>query len=88
MIFTIAIQEFKSHFKTPLAWVLFAVLQIILSYLYLTQVETFVWLATFSIPQFHDCFKLFAVNAICVYAGAAECVLEDRAPWSPVELAH
>ncbi len=41
MIFTIAIQEFKSHFKTPLAWVLFAVLQIILSYLYLTQVETF-----------------------------------------------
>ncbi len=41
MIFTIAIHEFKSHFKTPLAWVLFAVLQIILSYLYLTQVETF-----------------------------------------------
>ena len=41
MIIGIAAQEFKSHFKTPMAWVLLAVLQIILGYIFLTQVETF-----------------------------------------------
>ena len=41
MVIHIAMQEFKSHFKTPMAWVLLAVLQIILGYIYLTQVETF-----------------------------------------------
>ena len=41
MITGIAAQEFKSHFKTPMAWVLLAVLQIILGYIFLTQVETF-----------------------------------------------
>ena len=39
MILTIAAQEFKSHFISPLAWILMAVLQIILGYLFLTQVK-------------------------------------------------
>ncbi len=41
MILTIATHEFKSHFKSPMAWTLLAVLQLILAYLFLTQVETF-----------------------------------------------
>ena len=41
MILTIATREFKSLFLSPLAWTVLAVLQGILGYLFLTQVETF-----------------------------------------------
>ncbi len=41
MILTIAIREFKALFLSPVAWSLLAVLQFILAYLFLKQVETF-----------------------------------------------
>jgi len=41
MIFTIAFRELKSLFLSPLAWSVLAVLQLILGYLFLTQLETF-----------------------------------------------
>lgn len=41
MINTIAIHEFKSLFLSPLAWTVLAILQAILAYIFLTQVETF-----------------------------------------------
>ena len=41
MILTIATREFKSLFLSPLAWTVLAVLQTILAYIFLTQVETF-----------------------------------------------
>ena len=41
MILTIASREFKSLFLSPLAWTVLAVLQAILAYTFLTQVETF-----------------------------------------------
>jgi ABC-2 type transport system permease protein len=41
MISTIAAREFKSLFLSPLAWTVLAILQCILAYLFLTQVETF-----------------------------------------------
>lgn len=42
MALVIAAREFKSLFLSPLAWTVLAVLQLILGYLFLTQVETFV----------------------------------------------
>ncbi|GAB6142032.1 hypothetical protein JCM14076_27610 [Methylosoma difficile] len=44
LIFSIAAREFKSLFLSPLAWTLLAILQIVLAYLFLTQVETFITL--------------------------------------------
>ncbi len=41
MIYTIAQREFRSLFLSPLAWSILAVLQFILAYLFLTQIETF-----------------------------------------------
>ena len=41
MILTIASREFKTLFLSPLAWTVVAILQCILAYLFLTQVETF-----------------------------------------------
>ena len=41
MISTIASREFKTLFLSPLAWTVLAILQCILAYLFLTQVETF-----------------------------------------------
>ncbi|MGR9051090.1 MAG: ABC transporter permease [Gammaproteobacteria bacterium] len=41
MILTIAYREFKSLFLSPLAWSIIAIIQFILAYLFLTQVETF-----------------------------------------------
>jgi ABC-2 type transport system permease protein len=41
MIFAIASREFRSLFLSPLAWTILAVLQFILAFLFLTQVETF-----------------------------------------------
>lgn len=41
MILIIAKREFKSLFLSPLAWTLLAILQFILAFLFLTQVETF-----------------------------------------------
>jgi len=41
MILTIASRELKTLFLSPLAWSILAVLQLILAYLFLTQVETF-----------------------------------------------
>lgn len=46
MALTIAAREFKSLFLSPLAWTVLAVLQLILAYLFLSQVETFVTLQT------------------------------------------
>jgi len=44
MILIIAIREFKSLFLSPLAWSFLAIIQLILAYLFLTQVETFMQL--------------------------------------------
>ena len=44
--FLIATREFKSLFLSPLAWTVLAVLQVILGYLFLTQVETFTLIQT------------------------------------------
>jgi ABC-2 type transport system permease protein len=44
MIFTIAIRELKNLFLSPLAWTIMAVLQLILAYLFLSQLDTFVLL--------------------------------------------
>ncbi len=41
LILTIASREFKSLFLSPLAWTFLAVLQFLLAYLFLSQVETF-----------------------------------------------
>ncbi len=41
MIITIAKRELKTLFLSPLAWSILAILQFILAYLFLTQVETF-----------------------------------------------
>ena len=44
MIFTIASREFKTLFLSPLAWTVLAILQGILAYLFLTQLETFTFI--------------------------------------------
>lgn len=41
LILTIAAREFKTLFLSPLAWSLLAIMQVILAFLFLTQVETF-----------------------------------------------
>jgi len=41
MILTIASREFRSMFLSPLAWTLLAILQFLLAFLFLSQVETF-----------------------------------------------
>lgn len=41
MIISIASRELKTLFLSPLAWSILAVLQLILAYLFLTQIETF-----------------------------------------------
>lgn len=41
MLFTIASREFRNLFLSPLAWAIMAVLQLILAYLFLTQVDTY-----------------------------------------------
>jgi len=41
MIFSIASRELRTLFLSPLAWSILAVLQFILAYLFLTQIETF-----------------------------------------------
>ncbi len=41
MMLTIAAREFKTLFLSPLAWSLLAIMQVILAYLFLTQIETF-----------------------------------------------
>ncbi|MGZ8189624.1 MAG: ABC transporter permease subunit [Methylococcaceae bacterium] len=41
MMLAIASREFRSLFLSPLAWTVLAVLQVILAYIFLTQVETF-----------------------------------------------
>jgi ABC-2 type transport system permease protein len=44
MIFTIAVRELKNLFLSPLAWAIMAVLQLIVAYLFLSQLDTFVLL--------------------------------------------
>jgi len=41
MIATIAVREFKNLFLSPLAWAILAVLQLVLAYLFLSQLETY-----------------------------------------------
>ena len=41
MIFIIARQEFKTMFLSPLAWVILAVLQVLLGYMFLAQLDNF-----------------------------------------------
>jgi len=41
MILTIAKREFRSMFLSPLAWVILAVIQIILAWSFLTSVDIF-----------------------------------------------
>ncbi|MGZ4953703.1 MAG: ABC transporter permease, partial [Methylobacter sp.] len=41
MILTIASREFRSLFLSPMAWTILAILQFILAFLFLTQVEAF-----------------------------------------------
>lgn len=42
MILVIAAREFKTQFLSPLAWTILAILQFILAFLFLKQVETFI----------------------------------------------
>jgi ABC-2 type transport system permease protein len=44
MILTIALREIKNLFLSPLAWAIMAVLQLIVAYLFLTQLDTFMLL--------------------------------------------
>lgn len=44
MIWTIATRELKNLFLSPLAWAILAVLQLIIAYLFLTQVDTYMLL--------------------------------------------
>lgn len=44
MLFTIASREYRNLFLSPLAWAILAVLQLILAYLFLTQVDTYMGL--------------------------------------------
>ncbi len=44
MIGTIALRELKNLFLSPLAWAIMAVLQLILAYLFLSQIDTFLQL--------------------------------------------
>lgn len=44
MILTIALRELKNLFLSPLAWAIMAVLQLIIAYLFLTQVDTYMLL--------------------------------------------
>lgn len=44
MIFHIAVRELRSLFLSPLAWAILAVLQLIMAYLFLSQLETFLGL--------------------------------------------
>ena len=44
MILTIAKREFKTLFLSPLAWTLLAIVQFILAFLFLSQIETFAML--------------------------------------------
>ncbi|MGZ8152850.1 MAG: ABC transporter permease [Methylovulum sp.] len=44
LMFTIASREFRTLFLSPLAWTLLAILQIILAYVFLMQVDTFITL--------------------------------------------
>lgn len=44
MIKIIAAREFKTLFLSPLAWTMLAILQFILAFLFLTQIETFILL--------------------------------------------
>lgn len=44
MLLTIASREFRNLFLSPLAWAIMAVLQLILAYLFLTQVDTYMLL--------------------------------------------
>ena len=46
LVLVIATREFKSLFLSPLAWSILAVLQVILGYLFLNQVETFTLIQT------------------------------------------
>jgi len=41
MIITIAVREFKNLFLSPLAWAILAVLQLVLAYLFLSQLDTY-----------------------------------------------
>lgn len=41
VIFNIGLSEFQRLFRTPLAWVLLAVLQLILGYLFMVQIENY-----------------------------------------------
>ncbi|MEA2094019.1 MAG: ABC transporter permease, partial [Pseudomonadota bacterium] len=41
MIFTIAARELRSLFLSPLAWAILAVVQFILAYLFLAQVDAY-----------------------------------------------
>ncbi len=43
MIFTIAMRELKSLFLSPLAWALLAVMQLIMAYLFLSQLDTYMY---------------------------------------------
>jgi len=44
MILTIALREIKNLFLSPLAWAIMAVMQLIVAYLFLTQLDTFMLL--------------------------------------------
>lgn len=44
MIFTIALRELKNLFLSPLAWAILAVMQLIMAYLFLSQLDTFMLL--------------------------------------------
>lgn len=44
MMLTIALREFRNLFLSPLAWTILAVMQVIMAYLFLSQLDTFMML--------------------------------------------
>ncbi|RVU84566.1 ABC transporter permease [Leucothrix sargassi] len=67
----IGFSEFRRLFRTPLAWVLFAVVQVILAYLFLIQVENYVTIIQPQIIASNAPYGVtdLVLNPVFVYAG-------------------
>lgn len=70
MITAIALREFKSLFLSPLAWSILAILQFILAYLFLAQVENYVILQP-QLESLDNAPGLTDVIAVPIYGNAA-----------------
>jgi ABC-2 type transport system permease protein len=70
MITVIARREFKTLFLSPLAWTILAILQFILAFLFLTQVETFTLLQP-KLATFDNAPSLTDITVTPLYGNAA-----------------